>query len=78
MQLKAFVRSVRIAPKTLLLSTAFFYLTICLSSKEGNTVHQLFYIYYQNDLAVAFTLAFQTLWRQQVKYLRVYIYPYDF
>ena len=35
-------------------------------------------IYYQNDLAVAFTLAFQNLWRQQVKYLWVYIYPYDF
>ena len=34
MQLKAFVRSVRIVPKTLLLST-FFYLTICLSSKKG-------------------------------------------
>ena len=85
MQLKAFVRSVRIAPKTLLLSTFFLfnYLSIikrreyCAPIVFRNHL-EILKIYYQNDLAVAFTLAFQNLWRQQVKYLWVYIYPYDF
>ena len=84
-QLKAFVRSVRIAPKTLLLSTFFLfnYLSIikrreyCAPIVFRNHL-EILKIYYQNDLAVAFTLAFQNLWRQQVKYLWVYIYPYDF
>ena len=84
-QLKAFVRSVRIAPKTLLLSTFFLfnYLSIikrreyCAPIVFRNHL-EILKIYYQNDLAVAFTLAFQNLWRQQVKYLWVYTYPYDF
>ena len=85
MQLKAFVRSVRIAPKTLFLATFFLFNYFSIIKRREYCAPIVFRnhleilkIYYQNDLAVAFTLAFQNLWRQQVKYLWVYIYPYDF